>query len=316
MYTPKSPEAPSPSLARELALAFALTLVAGVGASVFDWHESLYAMSRRWESLQLDELPIALFVFACCLLLLYARRYRQVQRELAARRRAEAALAAALEQNRELAREHLDAQEAERKHLARELHDELGQYLNAIKLDAVALAQGRERAATAAGARIVSCTDHVYDAVGSMIRRLRPVGLDELGLGAALEHSIDQWRQRLPALRVSLSLDGALDDLGEARDLAIYRVVQEALTNVGRHSRASRVSVAVRRLPASPSHSERVEIMVSDDGVGLVASTGDREHFGLRGMRERMTLLGGDLEVRGEPGHGVTVIAQLPLAEA
>lgn len=298
------------SLWKELALAVALSVAVATVSGIFDVQESLYAFTRRWERLQLDELPMALTAFALCLLWLYARRYAQA-------RAAEAALAAALAENRALARAHLESLEAERKHLARELHDELGQYLNAIKLDAVSLGEGRlpPEQVAAAGARIVHNADHVHGAVSGMIRRLRPVGLDELGLAAALEHCVEQWRQRLPSVQWSLVRQGELDGLGEAVDLAVYRVVQEAVTNASRHAQAGRIDVRVARVADAASGRERLDISVIDDGRGMDA-TQPAQGFGLAGMRERLELLGGELRVRSAPGEGAIVSASLPLAGA
>src|SRR5262249_11747 len=151
-----------------------------------------------------------------------SRRHRQTRLELAARQQAEVHLARALAVNRELVQRHIRAEEEERKHLARELHDELGQYLNAIKLAAVAIRAGVRDAALASGAAggIIQSVDHVHAAVSGMIRRLRPVGLDELGLAAAVESLVDQWRTRLPGVRFSLAFGGALDGLGEQLNLA------------------------------------------------------------------------------------------------
>ena len=302
------------ALWKELLFAVILSAVVAMVAGFFDLHESLYAWTRRWERLQLDELPLALTVFACCLLLLYARRYSQARSALDARHAAETALEAAYAANRTLARQHLLQQEAERKHLARELHDELGQYLNAIKIDAVAASAGTLSPAqqVTAGERIVASADHVHVAVSSMIRRLRPVGLDELGLGAALEHCIDQWQQRLPDVRFTLTRHGELDGLGEPLELTVYRVVQEAVTNAGRHSRARRIDVRVARVSDTAKGGERLDISVIDDGVGMDTARA-HEGFGLAGMRERLELLGGDLRLRSGTGEGVILSASLPL---
>jgi signal transduction histidine kinase len=314
--TATAPNTPG-SFWRELLLASLLSVAAALVAGYFDFHEAMYTLTRPWERLQLDELPLAMTVFACCLLFLHARRHRLAHRALLARRSAESALALALEENRELARQHLAVQEAERKHLARELHDEFGQYLNAIKIDAVTLSRSDLQPAqlTAAGERIVACADHVHAAVSDMIRRLRPVGLDELGLGAALEHCIGQWRQRLPGLQLTLSRHGNLEDLGEDRGLAVYRVVQEALTNASRHARPSRIDVRIERHQDTVTRDDRLEIAVIDDGVGM-NTTRPPEGFGLRGMRERVELLGGTLQLQGAPGSGLAVLARLPLKGA
>ncbi len=144
---------------------------------------------------------MAAFVLALCFVWISWRRYRQALAQLEARRAAEQRLAAALAENRELAHQHLHVQESERKHLARELHDELGQYLNAIKLDAVAIRESAgpgDSPASLAAARTIKAVDHVHAVVNNIIRRLRPAGLDELGLVAALENCVDHWRQRLP----------------------------------------------------------------------------------------------------------------------
>lgn len=297
---------------RDLLIAALLSVIVALLAGLLDVHEFLYAWTRRWENLQVDELPLAVTFFAFCLLFLYARRYRETRAALAARNEAEAALEAAFAENRALARQHLLQQEAERKHLARELHDELGQYLNAIKLDAVAVRGGQlpEDQQTMAGERIVASADHVHVAVSDMIRRLRPVGLDELGLSAALEHCIDQWRRRLPDVQIELVRDGELEGLGEPVNLTVYRVVQEAVTNASRHAKAGRIDVRVAR--SGQAGAERLEISIVDDGIGMDTARA-HEGFGLAGMRERLELLGGALTVRSAPGEGVAVSATLPL---
>ncbi len=165
-----------------------------------------------------------------------------------------------------------------------------------------------------AGERIVASADHVHVAVSDMIRRLRPVGLDELGLGAALEHCIDQWRQRLPDVQLALLRHGELDGLGESIDLTVYRVVQEAVTNAGRHARARRIDVRVARVGDANGSGERLDIDIIDDGIGMDL-TRSHEGFGLAGMRERLELLGGELKVRSAPGEGVIIAASLPLAQ-
>src|SRR5262249_10294730 len=152
-----------------------------------------FSVTRRWEGIELDEWPIVLLVLAVGLMWLSWRRYRETLSELRARQAAEARLAEALSLNRQLAHQHLRLQESERKHLARELHDEFGQYLNAIKLDAVAIRETSSSSHADAADRIASAVDHVHVVVSDIIRRLRPAGLDELGLVAALENCVDHW---------------------------------------------------------------------------------------------------------------------------
>src|SRR5271167_1254442 len=127
------------SLWHDAAVVIGITAVSIIVSIHFDLNEALFMLTRRNERFQVDELPIGMLVLLMCLMWLSWRRYSQACREVRARRIAEAQLGAALAENRRLAQENLRIQEVERKHLARELHDELGQYLNAIKLDAVAI---------------------------------------------------------------------------------------------------------------------------------------------------------------------------------
>src|SRR5262249_14642240 len=154
----------------------------------------------------------------------------------------------------------------ERKSLARELHDELGQYLNAIKIDAVEIRDAAtDHAARAASATaIITNADHVYRTLGGLIRRLRPVGLDELGLAAALEHIVDMPRARSAAPRYSLAIEGDVERLGESCDLTIYRVVQEGLTNCAKHAAAS--EVAIRLVRSRDDRGESITLTMTDNG--------------------------------------------------
>lgn len=321
---------------RDIAWAVLITLVCAGLAAHFELSETIYAHTRQWEHFQLDEWPVAAFVLVLCLVWISWRRYQQALSQLHARRAAEARLATALAENRELAHQHLRIQEAERKHLARELHDELGQYLNAIKLDAVsvresvaernaasgqaaarvdglapsghsrglALDQAIDQLAATAAERTIEAVDHVYGVVSDMISRLRPAGLDELGLVAALENFLDHWRQRLPQTRLTFSVSGELDDLGELMNLAIYRLVQEAVTNSARHANAGRIDIALSR-------GAEIMLTIADDGCGMDLST-SRSGFGLSGMRERVEMMGGVFTIETRPGHGFVVEARLP----
>lgn len=302
---------------RDTAVVIAMTVVSlGVSAH-FNLSETLYALTRRVERFQIDELPIGVAVLLSGLIWLSWRRYRQACRELRARRAAEARLAGAVEANRELTQENLRIQELERKRLARELHDELGQYLNAIKLDAVSIVDAGGTAATAAGGAaraIIAAVDHVHRIVSDMIARLRPVGLDELGLIAAVEHCIDEWRQRLPGTRFDLSVRGNLEGLGENLDLTLYRLIQEGLTNVYKHAHARRVQIVLERLGALTNGAGALHVSVADDGCGMDANARGRR-FGLSGMRERVEMAGGRFVLSTAQGAGLRFEAHLP-AEA
>jgi two-component system sensor histidine kinase UhpB len=300
---------------RDAAIVAAVTLGSALTFTWLEFNERVFDATRQWEHLQIDELPATLAVLALGLGWFSWRRYREARAELARRREAEVTLEKLLLDNRRLARQYLHVQESERKSLARELHDELGQYLNAIKTDAVSLneklsdaAPGLKRAATA----IIEHADHMHAVVRDLVRRLRPVGLDELGLRAALEHYLDHCQRRMPNVQFSISLEGDLDDLGEQVSLAVYRLVQEGITNVSRHAHAKRVEVLVTRTDPENGQPPQVRFSICDDGRGAVPeapSTG----LGLVGMRERVEMLGGQLKITTGAAQGFNVSAWIPL---
>jgi two-component system, NarL family, sensor histidine kinase UhpB len=312
-------KSPMPQLTHRLhkaesAAVIVAAILSVVLAAHFQITEALYAHTRRLEYFQLDEMPIGLLVLAIGLIWLSWRRNRQALRELHARQLAEAQLEGVLTENRKLAQEHLRIQELERKHLARELHDELGQYLNAIKLDAVAICESAGSDApfsTTTSLSIIRSIDHVHSAVSDMIRRLRPVGLDELGLLAAIEHCVDHWRQRLPDTRFSLTTHGDFDALDESLTLTLYRLIQEGLTNIYKHAAARQVDIVLDRRASAASGLDELILTVADDGRGL--DPGARTSgFGLSGMRERVEMSGGTFVFESAAGRGFCFEARLP----
>jgi two-component system sensor histidine kinase UhpB len=243
------------------------------------------------------------------------------------RRATEARLAEALAENQRLAQQYLDMQEYERKALARDLHDELGQYLNVIKLDAVAIRDANHAvpagsaALAAPAAPASSCAiagamieniDRVYAVVAGLIRQLRPVGFDDLGVAAALEHCVGEWRQRLAGAIIDLSIECDLAALDEVRSLALFRLVQEAMTNIARHAQATRIEIRIVGKHGGESQ-ESIELTISDNGRGADLRA-PRGGLGLVGMRERAAAFGGSLALSSAPGEGFTATASLPVA--
>jgi signal transduction histidine kinase len=266
--------------------------------------------------LQLDELPAWLLIVACCLVWFSARRYSEARDQLGLRRATDARLAEALAENQRLAQQYVDMQEYERKALARDLHDELGQYLNVIKLDAVSIRDaassgGSTLAAGNAARAVIENVDRVYGVVSSLIRQLRPVGFDELGIAAALENCVNDWRARLPEAVIELSISSGFDDPNEIRALALFRLVQEALTNVARHSRATRVEIRVARIRRSETQ-EFIEVSIVDNGRGTDMEA-PHTGLGLVGMRERVAAFGGSLKLASACGAGFQVRASMPV---
>jgi two-component system sensor histidine kinase UhpB len=304
------------SARRDIVLIAVVAIIAAVICVKFNLSEALLNWTRPFERLQLDELPAVLLVIAISLIWFSSRRYFEAARQLRLRRTAEVQLAETLAENKRLAQQYVDMQENERKALARDLHDELGQYLNAIKLDAVSI---RESAAADPGvhgvarAMIVNI-DRVYGVVTGLIRQLRPVGLDDLGVTAALEHCVNDWRSRLPQTTIVLSISGDFEPLDETRGLALYRLVQEALTNIARHAKATSVEIRIAAGSAA-DFDQCVEILIADNGAGADMRA-PRLGLGLVGMRERVSALGGSITLSSERGAGFQVKASLPMAGA
>ena len=298
---------------RDAAVVFAATLLAAITCAKFNVGEALERWTRPYEWLQLDELPLILLVMASGLIWFSARRYFEAKRQLELRIAADAKLAETLTENQRLALKYVDMQEHERKTLARDLHDELGQYVHAIKLDAVSIRQAaadRPEISETAHA-VIANVDRVYEVLRGLIRQLRPVGLDDLGLVAALENCVNEWRSRLPMTQIDMVCAAELDSLTESRALVLFRLVQEALTNVARHSSATRVRIEIGHAAAA----QGIDISIADNGRGADLSA-HRSGLGLIGMRERVAALGGSIAVSGASGPaGFEVRAFLPLQD-
>lgn len=299
---------------RDAFLIVAVAVASWMLCGFFNVTETLRHLTAPYERYQLDELPSMLLVLGLGLTWFATRRYREARQEIARRILAEAQLSAALADNRRLAQQYVELQEAERKALARELHDELGQYLNVIKLDAVGLRDDQRASTTTMHHRasaIVENCNHIHGALATLIRELRPAGLDELGLAAAVEHCVQIWRTRLPEVSLRLSIEGDYTMLPESIAVTLYRLVQEALTNIAKHAAAR--NVVVRLGSGGGTGGESIEVTVADDGVGTAAGLPTRG-LGLIGMRERVLALQGELVFTSSPGEGFELAARIPVA--
>ena len=303
---------------RDAVLVATVTLAAWMLCGLFNVTEMLRRLTGPYERYQFDELPSVLLVLGVGLTWFATRRYAEAQQEIARRKSAEAQLAAALADNRRLAQQYVALKERERKTLARELHDELGQYLNVIKLDAVGIRDDHHALPAAAlyrASTIVENCNHIHGALATLIRELRPTGLDELGLAAALEHCVETWRARLPGVSLQLSIAGEFAALPESITVTLYRLVQEALTNVAKHADAQRVAIRLVRVRSDRPADDRIRVSVVDDGLGAAPGLPTRG-LGLIGMRERVMALQGELEITSSPGHGFELFAQIPVSLA
>jgi two-component system sensor histidine kinase UhpB len=229
-----------------------------------------------------------------------------------------ATLGEAVEDKRRLAERAVSLQDIERKEIARELHDEFGPYLFALRAHAGALVRLSEAAPPDAGAlrkhssAILEQVNALQQFNRRVLEKLRPVGLAELGLREALEALRRHWRESRPDVAIETTISRSLGKTGETADLTIYRVVQEALTNVFRHAEATSIDVTIEpagQPKGGPGVRDCALVRVRDNGRGL--KPGHKLGLGLIGMRERILALGGSLTVASGEG-GVTVEALIP----
>lgn len=217
-----------------------------------------------------------------------------------------AELEKAQQENRALTQHSLAIQEDERQRLSKELHDEFGQSLTAIKVMAVTAAKPNADIGKIS-ATITDVCDHLTLVLRSMMQQLHPLVLSELGLKATLEDMVDHWSERNPNLNLEISCDDAVDNLDKNVTRQVFRVIQECLTNVIRHANASRVFIHLRLLKLNNA----LELTVEDDGQGFDVGNISLG-FGLRGMKERVSSLDGELDLHSEPGKGTVVTAWVP----
>lgn len=238
------------------------------------------------------------------------RYYTVILRDVTARLEAEQEIARGVRERAELARAAQEALEEERRRVARELHDELGQGLTAIKMDlleARALVPPDDSELLRRCDVIRGLVDDTVAATRRIASDLRPLMLDDLGLGAAVDWLLQGFAKRT-GVTVSVQVEDAVAEIGEPAASAVFRIIQESMTNIARHANASHVDVRVRQDDGF------VTLRVQDDGRGIAPEDqAKRGSFGLRGMRERARLLGGSASVERAPDGGTIVTARIPL---
>ncbi|NJA07958.1 sensor histidine kinase [Methylococcaceae bacterium WWC4] len=217
-----------------------------------------------------------------------------------------------LSERQRLAARLLQVQEDERRHLARELHDDFGQALAAINAVNAAIAQTARRDCPellAETERIARYTRGLHDGLRGLTTRLRPAELDELGLAAALAALVRSWQRPVANhTRYALKIDGDCRLLSADAATAIYRLVQEGINNIAKHSGAGLAEICL-------TITERAELTISDDGCAEGLPFKDGPGIGLVGMRERVTALGGRFELVVRQPRGLRVRVSLPLPE-
>ena len=232
-----------------------------------------------------------------------------IQRDVTERHRARETLQASREQLRALASRLQKVREEERTEMAREIHDELGQALTGLKLDIAWMKNRlpRDHEVMAQCVSIIERIDQTSNAVRRIATSLRPSVLDQIGLAAALEWQGQEFRARTG---IDVVVEQACNGVRIPDDLSssAFRIVQESLTNVARHAKATHVTIRLAQ------DTKLMTLEVTDNGVGCMAGCLDgTKSLGLVGMRERALACGGELTVKGTPGRGTTVLMRVPV---
>ena len=226
-----------------------------------------------------------------------------------------------LEENRQLTfliQKHI---EDERRSLARELHDELGQYVTAIKTFAVGIANKAKSNSAGTGMPeiassaqvIVSAANQIYDGMHNIVRQLRPGSLDNLGLAETLKDAVSNYQAQYPNVNIQLHLSknlesGNLEALGETVSINLYRIVQESLNNAFKYAKATEINIRLTKSSAG-----ELLLTIQDNGIGMdVDSVDQTTHFGLLGMRERAQALNGTFSIISEPTKGTVINVTVP----
>ena len=217
-----------------------------------------------------------------------------------------------LKQNRKLTTIIQGHIEDERRSLARELHDELGQYVSAIKIFAQNInnkSEGNKDIKMSASS-VTSAANQIYDGMHNIIRKLRPGALDNLGLSETIKDAVSTWKKQHKNLKFSLKIVGEINDLGEAININIYRMIQEAMNNALKHSNANEITIKLNIIKNS------LKLEFYDDGVGFDTKIlKDSKQFGLIGIKERVQSLKGTFDLQTSPSNGARLIILIPIRQ-
>lgn len=221
-----------------------------------------------------------------------------------------------LQQNRDLTQRMFQIQEEERHHLAREIHDELGQWLTAMQLNAHIMIEGCVKCddETYESVKIINkSAKHMHASIRNILHSLRPTILDELGLTESLRELVDLWQDQHIHVGCELVMDDGLNNLDETMNITIYRIVQEALNNVAKHAEASLTTVNIfieqyKDLPVG------LNMSIEDNGNGMDLDE-PTNGLGIAGMRERVLAAGGEFNNLSSPGKGMRIEVSLPVTQ-
>ncbi len=235
---------------------------------------------------------------------------KELERENLVRRKIEEMLRESEANLRELSLHQEQIREKERLSLARELHDELGQLITALKIDLVLVKDRLPADSIYLRGKIknlLGLTEKVFESIRDISSQLRSEILENLGLVPAIENVVNEFRDRT-AIECHLDLPEQVGECIGDKQISLYRIVQESLTNIARHARADEVSVSFH------CSDSILELTVQDNGIGIPdEKINDKHSFGLLGMRERTLSMGGTMDITGIPGEGTTLRVEIPV---
>jgi two-component system NarL family sensor kinase/two-component system sensor histidine kinase UhpB len=288
---------PTPPALRDLLRVLVIVGMFWLLAMQLELSEKLADWVQSYERFQLDEMPLTLLVLSISLAWFAFRRIHEVSDLLTA--------------NRHLTQRLMSAQEDERRVLAQELHDEVGQACTALRIEAAYITKAihnNPTAALEAAQRIDQSSLRMHTLARDMLKRLRPPNLDSMGLEESLKALCRSWEQhcRTPCHALVEALP---NNLADPLCTSLYRVTQEALTNVAKHAHATQVWVSLH------NQQEVLTLIITDNGQGLQRSHSSTHGLGLTGMRERIASLQGQIHFE-DAQPGLRIHVQVPLAKA
>lgn len=270
-------------------------------SSFFNLSEQFTKWAAHHEStLNIDELPLATLAMLAATVWFSWKRWMEIR--------------SLLKQNHTLLQHATRMQENERRKIAQDLHDELGQYLNAIRLESASLKSisSRDEKAQAIANRISEHASHAYQMAKQLMYRLRPTALDDLGLNAALNHLISTWQSSSTTPSNNqciyrLEVIGDIDHMPEDLTIDVYRIIQECLTNAARHAFAQQIDINIEA-----SH-QQLSVQIKDDGIGFNTQLSNKG-LGIAGMRERVETHFGSFQLTSKIGQGCKLTIAIPMA--
>ena len=293
---------------KDLSLVLIVVLVFAGVATITELQEQVALFSQNYEAVQLDELPLTLLVLSLGLWWFAWRRSQEAHAQLQERISSELKVQELLQHKSDLLQRIYTAKEDERLALARELHDDMGQTSTAIRTEVAVLQRiGRlHPEADASVKRISESAQHLSQMTRQMLHRLRPPALDSMGLEQALIALCEVWQNSNQKSLCEFNASVLPEGLNDYACVTVYRIVQEALTNVTRHAHAKHVRVQLTL------DSQGLNLNIEDDGRGMADTQAVHPGFGLLGMQERVASVAGRLSISSKLGQGLRLAIQIP----